>query len=355
MAEQGERIDAGVLQRFTADVLVGCGLSREDAQCTAEVLLASDIRGIDSHGVPRLRGYCDRLRHGVINLHPDFRVVAETPATIAFDADNGMGHPASHKAMARCIEKAKEAGFCLATVRHSNHFGIAGYYAMMALKEGMCGVAMTNATPLVVPTFAKEPYLSTAPIAVAIPAGKERPIVVDMATSSVAWGKIEIARRDEKPIPWGWALDAEGNITTDPFKAVSLTPLGATRDLSSHKGYGLALWVETLCGQLAGAAWSRYITGSRAVPPRPSNTGHAFMAWRIDAFRPIDEFQAEIDQMLSELRNAEPVEDQPRVYVPGDPEDIAEADRRQNGIPVHPKVVADLRALGKEIGVPAPF
>lgn len=350
-----ERIDAGLLERFTADVLAACGLGREDAECSARVLIASDLRGIDSHGVPRLKGYCDRLRQGLINVHPNFRVITETPATVAFDADNGMGHPSACRAMERCIEKARETGLCMATVRHSNHFGIAGYYAMMALEHGLCGVAMTNATPLVVPTFAREPYLSTAPIAVAIPAGKERPIVLDMATSTVAWGKIEIARREEKPIPAGWALDRDGVVTTDPEAAISLTPLGANRDLGSHKGYGLSLFVEVLCAQLAGATWSRYVAGSRTDPPRPANIGHAFMAWRIDAFRPEDEFLADIDQMLAELRAAEPVDGAPRVYVPGDLEDDAEADRRVNGIPVHPKVVAELRALGEELGVPAPF
>ncbi|MBX6341320.1 MAG: Ldh family oxidoreductase [Thermomicrobiaceae bacterium] len=352
---RAERVDAEALERFTRDVLIGFGVSPEDAAIAAEVLVASDVRGIDSHGVPRLSYYANFLRKGLINLTPDFRVVAETPATIAFDADNGLGHPAAYRAMARCIEKAKETGLCMATVRHSNHFGIAGYYAMMALREGLCGVAMTNATPLVVPTYAREPYLSTAPIAVAIPAGKERPIVLDMATSTVAWGKIEIARREEKPIPAGWALDADGRVTTDPFAAVALTPLGGTRELGSHKGYGLALFVEVLCGQLAGAAWGRYVAGSRTVPPRPSNIGHAFMAWRIDAFRPVEEFLADMDQMLAELRGADPAEGAPRVYVPGDPEDLAEADRRVNGIPLHPKVLAELRALGEEVGVPAPF
>lgn len=355
MGANSGRIDAAALERFTADVLAGFGLSREEAEISAAVLLASDIRGIDSHGVPRLRGYCHRLRDGLINVRPNFQVVTETPATIAFDADNGMGHPAAYRAMRRCIEKATETGLCMATVRHSNHFGIAGYYAMLALEEGLCGLAMTNATPLVVPPFFKEPYLSTAPIAVAIPAGKERPIVIDMATSTVAWGKVEMARRDEKPIPAGWALDAEARVTTDPFAATWLTPLGATRELGSHKGYSLALFVEVLCGPLAGSAWARYVGGSRSDPPHPSNTGHAFMAWRIDAFRPEEEFRTELDQMLAELRGAEPAEDQPRVYVPGDPEEIAELDRLANGIPVHPKVVEELRALGAEVGVPVPF
>lgn len=355
MAVHGNRIDATVLQRFTADVLVGFGVRRDDAEISAEVLIASDLRGIDSHGCPRLGSYADRLRKNLINLTPELRVIAETPATIAFDADNGLGHPAAYHAMRRCIEKAKETGFCMATVRNSNHFGIAGYYAMMALEAGLCGIAMTNATPLVVPTFAREPYLSTGPIAAAFPAGKERPIVIDFATSTVAWGKIEIARREEKPIPEGWALDEDGLPTTDPEKATYLTPLGGTRELGSHKGYGLALFVEVLCGQLAGAAWSRYVAGSRTVPPRPANIGHAFMAWQIDAFRPKEEFLAEIDTMLAELRAAEPAPGYERVLIPGDPEEAAEADRRRHGIPVHPKVVAELRVLGREAGVEPPF
>lgn len=355
MTEQANRVDAEMLERYTMDVLVGFGLKPDDARISAEVLVASDIRGIDSHGVPRMGYYTERLRKGLINVDATLTVVTETPATVAFDANNGMGHPASYHAMERCIEKAKETGLCMATVRHSNHFGIAGYYAMMALKEGLCGMAMTNATPLVVPTFAREPVLSTAPIAVAIPARDQRPIVIDMATSTVAWGKIEIARREGKPIPAGWAYDKEGNLTTDPFAAVALTPVGSTRELGSHKGYGLALFVEVLCGQLAGSAWSRYVAGSRVDPPRPSNTGHAFMAWRIDAFRPEEEFYDEIDSMLAELRGLEPSEGHDRVYVPGDPEDIAEADRRERGIPLHSSVIDELRRLGEEVGVSAPF
>mgnify|MGYP000085468890 CR=1 FL=1 len=355
MAQSTVRVPVSALEAFVNDVFLHLGASEEESRITTEVLLAADIRGIDSHGIARLRYYVNRVRRGLVNLRPNFRVITETPSTVAFDADNGLGHPAAYRAMRRCIEKAKETGLCMATVRQSNHFGIAGYYATMALEEpGLCGLAMTNATPLVVPTNAREPYLSTAPIAVAIPAGKERPFVLDMATSTVAWGKIENAQRAEKPIPAGWALDRNGEITTDPFAVAALTPLGAFPELCSHKGYGLALFIEVLCGQLAGAAWAKYVAGSRGEP-RPSNTGHAFLAWRIDAFRPLDEFLAHMDEMLHELRTAEPVAGAERVLVPGDPEFEAEADRRANGIPVHPKVLQDLRALANELGMPVPF
>jgi L-2-hydroxycarboxylate dehydrogenase (NAD+) len=349
------RIPVDNLQSFTADVLVGFGLSRREADQVSEVLIASDVQGIDSHGVPRLKMYTDRLRDGVVNTNPHMIVIAETPATLALDADNGMGHPASIEAMNRTIEKAKQSGLCMTTVRNSNHFGIAGYYAAMALEHGLCGVAMTNATPLVVPLFARKAYLSTAPIAAAIPAGDERPILIDMATSTVAWGKIEIARRQNSSIPEGWALDPNGQPTTDPHKAVALTPLGATRDLGGHKGFGLGLLIEVLCGQLAGGAWGAYVGGSRDEEPKPSQTGHAFMAWRIDAFTSPDEFKADVDRMIQEIRTLEPVDGHERVLIPGEPEYLAEQDRRVNGIPVHPSVVQQLREIGREVGIEAPF
>lgn len=349
------RIPVEELQRFVTAVFTRAGLTDEDAAISAEILLAADVRGFDSHGIARLGYYVRRLEGGAINLRPHFRAVAETPSTVVFDADNGMGFPSAYRAMRRCLEKARENGLCLATVRNSNHYGIAGYYATMALEEpGMIGVSMTNATPLVVPPYARDPYLSTAPIAFAIPAGKERPLVFDGATSTVAWGKIEIARRNREPIPLGWALDAEGKPTSDPFAAVSLTPLGAFPELRSHKGYALALLVEVLCGQLAGGVWAKYVGGSRSQSLGPSQTGHAFLAIRIDAFRPLDEFLADMDDMLGELRRARPIEGAERVLVPGDLEYETELERRANGIPVHPEVLPELREIARRYEVPFP-
>ncbi|WP_081886841.1 Ldh family oxidoreductase [Thermorudis peleae] len=354
MGQNEVRVPVDTLHAFVVDAFRRVGIPDDDARISADILLASDVRGIESHGVPRLRGYITRIRQGVINLRPTLRVLAETPATLALDADNGLGMPSAYRAMQRCIAKAQQTGFCLTTVRNSNHFGIAGYYATMALEAGLCGVAMTNATPLVVPAGARDPYLSTAPIAVAIPAGEEPPFVLDMATSTVAWGKIEIAQREGKPIPRGWAYDANGELTTDPFTAVALTPLGALPELGAHKGYGLGLFIEVLCGPLAGGPWGYHVAGSRSAP-RPSGTGHAFMAWRIDAFQPEDQFRAAMDEMLRTLRSAAPRSGVARVLVPGDPEREAEADRRANGIPLHPKVLDDLRALAAELDLPAPF
>jgi L-2-hydroxycarboxylate dehydrogenase (NAD+) len=355
MAGETKRIPVESLWTFTADVMMGFGVKPEHARQVADVLVASDVQGIDSHGVPRLKMYTDRLRDGLVNVDPQMTVITETVATLALDADNGMGHPSSIEAMNRCIAKAKDSGLCMTTVRNSNHFGIAGYYASMALEHGLCGVAMTNATPLVVPTGARHAYLSTAPIAAAIPAGDEKPILIDAATSTVAWGKIEIARREGKPIPRGWAVDSDGNVTTDPNKAVALTPLGGTRETSGQKGFGLGLFVEVLCGQLAGGTWGRYVKGSRDVVPGPTRTGHAFMAWRIDAFTSESDFKANIDQMVQEIKSLETIDGVDRVMIPGEPEYEAEAERRANGIPLHPTVVEEIRRIGQEVGVEAPF
>jgi LDH2 family malate/lactate/ureidoglycolate dehydrogenase len=226
----------------------------------------------------------------------------------------------------------------------------------MALRHpGMAGIAMTNATPLLVPTFAKEAALSTAPIAAAFPAGEQDPFVLDAATTAVAWGKVEIYRRMNAEMPLGWAVDAAGQPVTDPFAATALMPLGGERKTSGQKGYGLALLVEMLCSQLSGSLWSRDVVYSRTETPRPADTSHAFIAINIDAFQPLNDYSASVDAMLGDLRSMEPIEGQERVMVPGDPELIARAERLERGIPLHPLVIDELRELGDERGVPAPF
>lgn len=350
------RIHGDHLKQFVIDVFMSYGMREEDARISADILVESDLRGIDSHGVPRMPMYTARLKEGLYNLEAELVTVRETPSTITFDAQNGFGPSSAYRAMEKTIEKAKATGICLSTVGHSNHFGIAGYYATMALDHpGMAGIAMTNATPLLVPTFAREAALSTAPIAAAFPAGDEDPFVLDAATTAVAWGKIEMARRSNKPIPRGWAVNSEGLPTEDPFEAVALMPLGSERETSGQKGYGLSLLVEVLCSQLSGSLWSKHVSGSRSDVPRPTDTSHAFIAINIDAFRPLAEFGASMDEMLGDLRSMEPAPGHERVMVPGDPEKIAYEDRSERGVPVHPVVVDELRAIGTEAGVEIPF
>ncbi|HMM43861.1 MAG TPA: Ldh family oxidoreductase [Thermomicrobiales bacterium] len=350
------RIPCDTLRDWVVDIFETCGIGREDSEIVADVLVESDLRGIASHGVPRLRRlYVDRLLNGTIRADAKLTIVRETAATVTFDAGHGLGPLMAYKAMERTIQKARDAGVCLSTVGHSDHFGIAGYYATMALRfPGMAGIAMTNATPLLVPTWGKEAMLSTAPIAAAFPAGEQDPFVLDAATTAVAWGKIEIARRLGATLPEGLAVDEHGQPTTDPFAARALMPLGGLRATSGQKGYGLALLVEMLCSQLSGSLWSKKIVYSGARGQQHADTSHAFIAIDIQAFRPLDEYNASVDEMFATLRNAEPAEYAQRVMIPGDPEAITLADCLERGIALHPSVVEDLRELGEERGVPYP-
>jgi len=338
------------------------GLLEEDARITADVLVAADLRGIDSHGVARLRRYVNGLRDGMMIAQPDVRVVTETPTTALIDAGAGLGQPVSYRAMERAIQKARDLGAGFVTVRNSNHYGIAGYYAMMALEHDCIGISMTNAAVLVVPTFGRDAMLGTNPIAVAAPAGQERPFVLDMATSTVPRGKLEVYNRQEKPIPLGWATDETGTPTTETGRVLEnfqqragggLLPLGGAGELlRGYKGYGLSLWVDVFCAILSGAAYADTVYPKTPDgKPLPSKIGHFFGAWRVDGFRPVDEFKATMDDLQLRLKETPKAEGETRIYVHGEKE-YEEAERRsRDGIPLNPKVAADLRAIGAELGV----
>lgn len=351
-----QRVPRATLLAFTADVLTALGIDAEHASSAAAHLLLADERGVASHGMARLPFYAKRFRAGLIDAGAELAVVRDAQSSVVLDANNGFGIVQAPQAMAICIAHAEQSGLCIATVRHSNHFGIAGAYAIMAPPRGMIGVAMTNASPLVVPTFGTLPRLGTNPFAVAVPTGpapEDPPWVLDMSTSTVAWGKIEIARRAGKPIPLGWAVDANGEPTTDPDAARWLTSLGGSRETSGHKGYGLGMLVDILCGPLAGAASSARISGARG-PVQPSNIGHLFMAWRVDAFREPDEFYAEITDMIDDIRTSAPHPDHvdTGVLIPGDPELLSMRECATHGIPIAGPVLEELRTLGQELGVP---
>ena len=362
MAETGVRVRAERLKDFCVRVFQKMDVPEENARITAEVLVTADLRGIDSHGVARLRRYRDGLRDGMMVARPEVQVVSETPATALIDAGAGLGQPVSHRAMERAIQKALDVGAGFVTVRNSNHFGIAGYYAMMALEHDCIGISMTNAATLVTPTFGRDAMLGTNPISVAAPAGEELPFVLDMATSTVPRGKLEVYNRLEKPIPLGWATDETGTPTDEPARVLEnfkqragggLLPLGGAGELlGGHKGYGLSLWVDVFCAILSGAAYADQVYPKAADGrPLPSRIGHFFGAWRVDAFRPVSEFKAAMDDLEHRLKNAPKAEGQTRIYVHGEKE-YEEAERRsRDGIPLNPKVAADLRAIGEEVGV----
>jgi L-2-hydroxycarboxylate dehydrogenase (NAD+) len=348
------RYDVERLTGFTTAVLERAGVRPADAATSAEILVTADVYGIESHGIARLGYYAGLIGKGLIDLEATPAIERETAVTAAIDARNGFGPPSARWAMTCCVGKAAESGMAIVTVRNSNHFGIAGYYAMMAASRGLVGMAATNAGPQVVPAGGLKPMLGTNPLAVAVPAGRERPFLLDMATSTVSWGKIEIARRAGRAIPPGWALDSGGEVATDPETADLMLPLGSGEARAGHKGYGLAALVDILCGPLAGAAFGPFVSGMRTRPPRPSGIGHFFAAWRPDAFRPVEEFRADMDGLIRALHDSAPAPGHDRVRVAGDPELDAEQERRAHGVPIHPAVLADLEAIGARMGVPFP-
>jgi L-2-hydroxycarboxylate dehydrogenase (NAD+) len=347
------------LHAFSAGLFRLAGVPDEDAALAADVLLAADLRGIDSHGVARLRSYFEALRDGQVNPTPELRVVRETLTTATVDGDGGLGLVVGPRANEIAMEKALEAGSGWVAVRNTNHFGIAGYYALQALERDLIGWAMTNSTALVAPLFGLGGMLGTNPIAIAFPGDEEPPIVIDLATSTVAFGKVEIARRLGRPIPEGWAIDAEGRPATDPqavYDGGALLPLGSTRELGGHKGYALGLLVDVLSGVLSGANWGPF-TPDFAIETVPAGRvgqgiGHFFGALRIDGFIDPDEFRRQVDHLVRTFRAAPPAPGTGGPLLPGDPEREAEAVRRRDGIPLIAPVAEDLRALSAETGVP---
>jgi L-2-hydroxycarboxylate dehydrogenase (NAD+) len=360
MAERGSIVQAEALVNFCERVFTAMGVSAEDARVTADVLVQANLRGIDSHGVARLARYVNGLRDGVMIARPEEQVVVETPTTVTIDAGAGLGQPVSHRAMTKAIEKAKEYGCGFATVRNSNHYGIAGYYAMMALDHDMVGISTTNAAVLVVPTFGRDAMYGTNPIALAVPANEERPFVMDMATSTVPRGKLEVYHRQEKPLPSGWATDERGVPTAETARVLDnfikragggLLPLGgAGEEFSGHKGYGMGLMVEILSAVLPGAAFLTSVYPKDADgKPLPANLGHFFGAWRLDAFRPADELKADMDTLIRELKEGNLADGAERIYVHGEKE-FEEADRRSHeGIPLEAKVEASLRQIADDL------
>ena len=363
MAEETEtRIQAEPLKAFCRRVFEKLDVPPEDAKVTADNLVLADLRGISSHGVARLRRYVKGLQDGVMLADPKIEVVQETTTTALIDGGAGLGQPVSARAMRMAIQKAREAGAGFVAVRNSNHYGIAGYYALMALKEEMIGISMTNAAVLVVPTFGRDAMLGTNPISVAAPAGEERAFVLDMATSTVPRGKLEVYDRQEKPLPLGWATDERGVATEDAGKVLKnllaragggLLPLGGAGEvMGGHKGYGLALLVDVLCGVLPGAGYANTIYPKTAEgKPLPANVGHFFGALRVDGFRPLDEFKATMDDIIRRLKGSPKAEGEERIYIHGEKEFEMEDERRVKGVILHPKVIADLQGIADELGL----
>jgi LDH2 family malate/lactate/ureidoglycolate dehydrogenase len=347
------------LYNFTQNIFLAIGCSEEHASTATKALLAADVRGIDSHGVARLSGYVRLWEAGRVNATPNIRIIHESPSTAVVDGDAGLGLVVAVYAMNIAIEKAKICGTGWVSVQNSNHFGIAGYHAMMALQHDMIGMAMTNASALVAPTFSKERMLGTNPIAVAIPAGDEEPFVADFATTTAANGKLEILQRKQADAPLGWIQDVDGNETTDAHALKNngaLLPLGSDREHGSHKGYALGSIVDIFSAVLSGANYGPWANPFPAYVPMPENQpgkglGHFFGAMRIDAFRKAEDFKKDMDQWLHRFRTATPVHPDQKVLVPGDPERLFEQERMEKGIPIVASVMEDLTKVGQKFNV----
>ncbi len=344
------RVDHRELTRFITTCFEKLGVPSDDATIAANVLVLSDLRGVDTHGVIRFRPdswYVKWLRDGSMSAKPNIRTIAENGATALVDGDNGMGMVVDHRAMEIAIQKARSFGVGMVAVRNSRHYGMSAYYAMRALPHDMIGIAMTNASRQVVPTFGRDARYGTNPLCFAVPANEELPFVLDMATNTAAAGKLELAARLEKAIPLGWALDQKAEPTHDPRvaqKARRLLPLGGTREGGSHKGYGLGILVEILCGVLSGT-----ITALNEIQePR----GHFFGAINIASFRAVTSFKADMDRLMRELKSTPPVRGEERVYVAGEIEFETARERTERGIPLLGSVVKGLREVSEQLSVP---
>jgi L-2-hydroxycarboxylate dehydrogenase (NAD+) len=355
----GHHFSYNQLFSFTKNIFLKMGSSEYNAALAAKALLAADLRGVDSHGIARLSGYVRLWEAERVNATPDIKIVHETPSTAVVDGDKGLGLVVGPAAMQVAIDKAKNAGTGWVSVKNSNHFGIAGFHAMMALPHDMIGIAMTNASATVAPTFSKERLLGTNPIAVAIPAGNEQPFVADFATTTAANGKLEVLQRKNKDAPHGWVQDKDGNPSTDVNelkKGGAMLPLGGDYEHGSHKGYMLGAIVDIFSAILSGASYGPWVPPFPAYLPMPANMpgegiGHFFGALRIDAFRPAADFKSDMDKWIQRFKNAEPVDSSKRVIIPGEPELEMEKERMENGIELMDTVADDLAVLGNRFNI----
>jgi L-2-hydroxycarboxylate dehydrogenase (NAD+) len=351
------------LTEFCQRVFEKMGVPPQDAFITADVLVLADLRGIDSHGVARLRRYTTGINNGMMKVNPEIKIIRETPITALIDGGGALGQVAGIRGIRLAIEKALKNGAGFVSVGNSNHYGIAGYYSLLALKHDLIGISLTNSDAYVVPTFGKEVMLGTNPISVTVPTLHERPFVLDMSTAVATLGKMEVSSRMGKEIPLGWATDEKGRSCKDPARVIQnirskagggILPLGGEgEEFGGHKGYGLDLLVDILCGVLSGSGYLNLLYPKTVEgKPLPSKVGHFFGALRIDYFRSPEEFKRDMDDMIRRLKDSAKAEGQSRIFIHGEKEFELEERYRREGIPLYHKVYDDLKSIGGEVGVP---
>lgn len=355
------RVAAGKIEAQLVSVFEAWGMSSEHAAVTAQMMVETDLRGVDSHGISMLPTYDKEFRAGRLNMRPQWKVVRDRPSMARIDADRSLGHPVSAHAMGLAVDKCRATGVGVVAVFNSHHFGAAGCYAKIAADRGVIGM-VTSATRGVtlVPTFAAEPIMGTNPLAFAAPARRNAPFQLDMATTTVAAGKVKVHKLNHKPVPSGWVVDGDGRAVTDETEAFrhvferpegGITPLGGSRELGGHKGYGLAVMVHILGGTLAGASFSP-LRNRTQRDSDPHNIGHFFMAIDPGAFREEGEFESDLDDVIDVLHGAKRADPAQPVLVAGDPERLTRAERLEQGVPVPDDLMAQLRAVAAAAKVP---
>lgn len=354
-----ERVNVKVkeLRNFSKKVLIRKGLTQEDAEITADVLIKADQRGIESHGVARLERYVSGIDDGLILTNPEIKTIKETPVSLVVDGGGGMGQPLTYRTMERCLEKARKSFMCFASIRNSNHYGIAGYYTLMALEHDMIGFSSTNSAPLVVPTFANDAVIGTNPISIGVPAKDKYPFLLDMATSTVPRGKLEVYARAEKNIPHKWATDEKGDPATNPAQVLDnlinrkgggLSPLGGSHEITGgHKGYGLSVLVDILSGIFSNGTVGRDIYGKEG---EPAEVCHFIGAINPAAFTGLENIQKNMDYYIDMLKNTQKVEGQDRIYIAGEKEFEAYQKNLTN-LSLQKKVFDNLNAIGSKFSL----
>ncbi|MGC8970654.1 MAG: Ldh family oxidoreductase [bacterium] len=345
------KIDAELLKEFCSSVLVRLGVPKKSADIVSDHLVWADLMGINSHGVTRLGIYVKRLQTGLVNAEPNIKVIRETPSMIVLDGDNGLGQVVGVKAVELAIEKANKVGVGVVGVRHTTHFGCAGYYALKAIERDMIGIVMSNAPSTMAPWGARVPYLGTNPIAFGVPTKNFPPILLDMATSIVARGKIILAAKEGKTIPEGWAVDPDGEFTTDPESALK----GAVLPFGGPKGSGIAIMIDIFSGILSGAEFGSHIGSLYDDFSKPQNVGNFMMVFNIASFCPVEEFKERIELMRQEIKGLPKAKGVDEILLPGEIEFRRYVENQKTGVQLSPEVIKELREVGELVSVRFPL
>ena len=354
------RVDIATLEQFIKDVMIGVGVPESDADIVADVLIESDKRGIDSHGIGRLKMYYDRIKKGQINPVTKWTLEKELPGTALIDAHNGMGHVVSKAAMQMAIDKAKNVGIGMVAVGHSNHYGIAGYYSLMAAEQGMIGITGTNARPSIAPTWGVEPMLGTNPLTIALPTDWEFPWCADHATSIIQRGKIETYARLNKDLKLGWVIGIDGETRTDTKQILldlnknlaALTPIGGIgEEFAGYKGYNYGTFVEIMSSALQSSSFLKACLGIKDGKTVPYDLGHFFIAINIEAFLPLEEFKKNTGELLRQLANSKKMKSAEHIYIAGEKEYLAFKERSKKGVPVSRETQKEMSIMMKELNL----